>query len=399
VNDSQQPQQPSSTEISAAGRFCLRCGTEIEANEPPDCGQCGLQFNPNDPDTYRTTQMPLRWKSWLPGLLLSVVIGVGTYSLVLQTGEMGWALFFAVPVSFGAILGYTVRGHLVWILALSVVATLFVAMLLYAADQTGAFCGLILAIVLIFPAMFGAVMGWGLGMLARFSVTRTPLFRRRRYLPILLIASFPLALELVENHLPHSIDIATVQTDLEIRASDEEAWDSLMFYEDVEHEPPWLLKLALPRPVRTEGTMESVGDVSRCVYENGHLTKQTTERVENRRLAFRVVEQEIHFERDVTLLDGSFELEPTSDRTTRMRLTTRYIRHLRPAWLWEPIEQKVVHTLHRHVLEGIRRNANRLEKRAPEYDMPTGRQRDADLARSEAPRRRANSSEQIAIAR
>jgi hypothetical protein len=39
-------------------------------------------------------------------------------------------------------------------------------------------------------------------------------------------------------------------------------------------------------------------------------------------------------------------------------LTTRYIRHLRPAWLWEPMERKIVHTLHGHVLEGMRRNLN-----------------------------------------
>jgi hypothetical protein len=132
------------------------------------------------------------------------------------------------------------------------------------------------------------------------------------------------------------------------------AWDSIVFYEEVQHEPPWLVKLVLPRPIRAEGSKQAVGDVERCIYKNGHLVKVITERVDNEKLAFRVAEQHLHFEHDVTLRDGAFLLEPIDPRHTRVTLTTRYSRHLRPAWLWEGAERKVIHALHAHVLEGMR---------------------------------------------
>ncbi len=91
----------------------------------------------------------------------------------------------------------------------------------------------------------------------------------------------------------------------------------------------------------------------RCVYERGHIVKQITEVRQERLLAFRVVEQKLHFERDVTLLDGSFELVPAEGMATQVVLTTRYVRHLYPEWLWGPIERKVVRALHGHVIDGM----------------------------------------------
>ena len=81
--------------------------------------------------------------------------------------------------------------------------------------------------------------------------------------------------------------------------------------------------------------------------------------VHGRRLAFSVVEQRLHFERDVTLLDGSFSLSAVTAGSSRMILQTRYRRHLRPAWLWGPIERFVCRTVHAHILEGIRREAGK----------------------------------------
>src|SRR5262249_54517293 len=97
------------------------------------------------------------------------------------------------------------------------------------------------------------------------------------------------------------------------------------------------------------------GDVQRCVYERGHLVKIITRCEPGRELAFDVLEQHLHFEHDVRLRDGSFRLEPLANGGTRVVLTTRYVRLLSPAWLWEPAERKIVHTLHGHVLEGMRR--------------------------------------------
>jgi len=356
-----------------AGGYCLRCGEMLHPPTMSQCPRCELQFNPDDPQTYAADRERFHLlKCWLPGFCLSVVVGVGSYAVLMLMGEMSAALFVAVPMAFGALLGYTVRVKTVWHIVLAAIAVMTVAGAVVMGNLAGLFCGFTLSIIFLFPAMFGV----GLGALLRAWMDQSR-FAQRHYLPVLLIVISPFGVQAVDGLFPHPIDIATVQTELVLPASASGTWNSLMFYEEVDHEPPWLLKLTLPRPVRAEGSMGQVGDTRRCIYENGHLTKQIIERVERRRLAFKVIEQHLHFERDVTLLDGSFQLQPLDPMKTRITLTTRYIRHLRPAWLWKPIESKVVHTLHRHVLEGVRRKADRPEENplrkqnSPEYERPS----------------------------
>jgi hypothetical protein len=77
------------------------------------------------------------------------------------------------------------------------------------------------------------------------------------------------------------------------------------------------------------------------------------------------------------LKEGSFEIEPVGTRQSRITLTTRYERKLTPAWIWEPIERKVIHTLHGHVLEGMRRKAEHEQpqekpKDEQPYESPEG---------------------------
>ena len=363
--------------------YCLRCGAKLYQTPVSECQKCRFQFNPADPQTYAAEPLKVSGlKRWLPGFCLSVTVGVISYAMLASIGEMGLALFFAVPFAVGALLGFTVRmgdallGR-VAIGVMAIVAIVCVVCMLSLSNFVGMFCGLYLSAIFLTPVVFGVVIG----VLIRACLQATR-FAHCYYLPILLIIAFPFGVQAVEYLFPHPIDIATVHTELILPASAADSWNSLMFYEDVDHEPPWLLKLALPRPVRGEGVMGQVGDTRRCIYENGYLTKQITERVEQRRLAFTVVEQHLHFERDVRLLSGSFELDPINSRQTRMTLTTKYERLLRPAWLWKPAEIKIVRTLHTHVLEGVRLKSQQLEKtpqRPHDYERPLESNRKALL--------------------
>jgi hypothetical protein len=200
------------------------------------------------------------------------------------------------------------------------------------------------------PALGGAFLGWLLALAFR----ETP-WDRRRYFFLLAFILFPLGAHAVERQFPAECAVAEIDTSLVFGASAAHSWNSILFYEQVDHSPPWLLKLALPQPVCAVGSKSAPGDTERCVYRKGYLVKEISQVQEQRLLAFRVVEQHLHFERDVTLLDGAFLLEPIDEGHTRVVLSTRYVRHLRPAWLWEPMERKIVHTLHGHVLEGMRR--------------------------------------------
>jgi hypothetical protein len=50
---------------------------------------------------------------------------------------------------------------------------------------------------------------------------------------------------------------------------------------------------------------------------------------------------------------GSYEFR--ADGTgSRVVLATLYSGHLRPRWLWRPLERFLAHRLHRHILDGMR---------------------------------------------
>jgi hypothetical protein len=335
-------------------RYCLRCQELLPwtESEPGQCFQCGLQFDPAEPATYREGRTFLRWKFWFPGFCLAVASGVISYVICLQSGELGMALFFAVPVSVGAILGYGTRVH-VWLLGLlGLAAITCIVVALVSMHWAGFFCGMTLSLIFVVPTAAGIF----LGVILRLVLARSR-WDQRWFFPLWAFLILPYAVQAIENRLPHRTEIASVRTELTVDATPQQAWDAIMFYEQVQHQPPWLLRLALPKPIRSEGSKQRVGEVVRCYYDRGHLAKRISRREEGRLLAFDVIEQHLHFERDVVLCDGSFAVVPVEHGRSRIVLTTRYERKLAPRWLWEATERKVIHTLHGHVLEGMRRKA------------------------------------------
>ena len=182
-------------------------------------------------------------------------------------------------------------------------------------------------------------------------------FEQRVYLPLLILAISVLALGLIEHAIHHPFKIESVVTSLNIPGPPSQAWNAVMFYEEVHHRPPLLLRLGLPKPLYTQGSTQHVGDTKTCVYTKGHLTKRVTERSVDHRLAFDVIEQEKIENHSVRLTDGSFDFTPEGATLTRVDLTTRYEPKLGPRWAWRPAEQLAIHTLHRHVLEGMRQKA------------------------------------------
>jgi hypothetical protein len=354
------PTEPASTVEPIHTRYCLRCRAPLvpdhsKESQQPHCPRCGSPYNPFDRRTYAASPALSCWKWAIPGFVLAVFVGVATYALLVLQADRGWAVlgyaaFFGVPFAVGALLGYFTRPSVWLALLLSLFAILCITFLLCTLNLSGLFCGAALGVIFLIPAFAGVLAGAGLRLL----LPKSAWDHRRWYVSILLAAS-PLVAGAVEGRLPRQPDLREVSTALTIHATPQQVWDSILFYEQVEHAPPWLLRLALPRPVRAEGSKAAVGDVTRCVYERGHVVKRVTRRVDQRELAFEVLDQHLHFERDVTLRDGTFCLESLGVRGTRVRLTTRYVRHLSPAWLWEPLERKILHTLHGHVLEGMRR--------------------------------------------
>jgi len=158
---------------------------------------------------------------------------------------------------------------------------------------------------------------------------------------------------LIGRLFPPARTIDAVTTSTRFDAPPEAVWQRLMFYEEVPHRPPLLLRTFLPIPVRTHGGGKRVGATVECSYSHGKLVKRIAARERPRLVRFDVIEQRLGVERCVTTVEGSYEIR-AEGAGSEVALTTRYRGHLRPRWLWRPLERLLAHQLHRHILGGIR---------------------------------------------
>ncbi len=328
---------------------CMTCYYVIENLPENRCPECGQPFDLNDEFTFVRKPPFVRWRLWMPGMLLALTCGTITTSVLLLYGSTGWAVTLGVPVAIGAILGYLCRIPMVLIALLTIFVAFGVVVMLMIMNISGMLCGLIAMAMFAPPALAGVFLGLGL----RTILKRTE-FDQRSYLPAILLFVGVMGWGMLEKQLatPRPIETITSETVLVISAAD--AWNRLAFYEECTGLKPWLLRIAGPVPVRT--ITEPDGITRTCIYEKGSIRKRVT-RVETARLlAFDVLDHDIGEERSVRLVGGSFALEPLSANRTRITLTTRYQPKLTPRVYWRPYERFVCHSVHTHVLNGMRRH-------------------------------------------
>lgn len=147
--------------------------------------------------------------------------------------------------------------------------------------------------------------------------------------------------------------VEEITTRMQLPAPPERVWGSLKFYEEVPSRPGALLRIGLPAPVRSEGDKLKVGGTVRCVYEGGDVLKRTTSTEAPNVLRFEVLEQRLGLERCLSLGDGVYEIRAVPGGS-EVALTTRYRGHLRPRFLFRPLEQRLTHEIHGHILAGMR---------------------------------------------
>ncbi len=310
--------------------------------------------------------------SWSSGKVLGVValatIGFGWCAYFLFEGHIGAAFTLAVPVSIGATLGYWFRALRVvpWLLALAVIG--IIACGLVTMEMSGLFCGLILALMFVLPAFVGIAFG---ALLRRASGKRLPSVQAPALLlPILLLPALTHGLEAAWER---DFGVHAITTRKTIPVTPEAAWKSMLFYEDIGEEPPLILKLGLPKPIRTEGEAKKPGDITVCVYDKGHLVKRVIEVQENARLVFEVIDQ-VQFEnRSIRLKDGQFVFTRTPAGHTELSLTTRYEPLLSPRWYWRPVEEWTAHALHQHVIDTMATTSTSSPKDTDSADLLANR--------------------------
>jgi hypothetical protein len=152
---------------------------------------------------------------------------------------------------------------------------------------------------------------------------------------------------------PRNTILDSVVTKLHFAASPESVWKGMLFYEEVPGLPSPLLRMFLPAPVSTRGEKTRVGSIIECTYDKGYLEKVITTVERARTVQFDVLVQRLGVEDCISMQDGGYEIRPGAIGTD-VALTTRYRGHLRPRWLWRPLERFLAHRLHRHILDGMR---------------------------------------------
>ncbi len=114
---------------------------------------------------------------------------------------------------------------------------------------------------------------------------------------------------------PRNVAIDVVATSVHFHASPETVWQLMLLYEEVPARPPFLLRVLLPHPVRTEGDKTGVGAIVHCRYQGGDMVKRITVVERPRLLQFEVIQQRLGIEGCVTTLGGSYELRSCGGQT------------------------------------------------------------------------------------
>lgn len=164
----------------------------------------------------------------------------------------------------------------------------------------------------------------------------------------------------------------TVTTRLHFRASPQRVWQNMVFFEEVPGQPPILLRLFLPRPVRTEGDKTSVGSRVRCEYTEGELIKRITQVETAKSLHFEVLGQRLGIEECIETLGGSYQMRICGEETD-VELATNYRTFLHPRFIWRHVEAILIGQLHRHILRGL------------SHELQTGNSRMSVPATAESP--------------
>lgn len=317
-------------------------------------------------------EMPsLKIVSW--SVLLSAMLAVVFTSLNVEVFRLyGVSLFAAAPFILGFLIGLTLEKKSdPWKLIFgTVIASVILSgLLLLSLGIEGLFCLMMALPIALILALIGAVIGYGV---AHYSKTR-PL---QAVSPALF---FLLASMVIESKFsePQKESVLSV---IEIAAPPSVVWKNVIAFSDLPEPKEWYFRAGIAYPMRARIDGSGVGAIRRCEFSTGPFIEPITDWDENHRLAFSVAQQpHPMFELspygaiDVPHLDGylrstsgEFRLIPLENGHTRLEGRTFYELSVYPAAYWRLFSDALIHKIHMHVLEHIKRLSEAVPRgRAP----------------------------------
>jgi len=187
---------------------------------------------------------------------------------------------------------------------------------------------------------------------------------------LLLVGLVPFGSTL-EHALPAPADTFTVTTSIDIPASPERVWRTVL--QPAKLAPPshLLFRAGIAYPLASH--IEGSGPTATryCDFSTGKLVEPVLIWDEGRRLRFTVVSNPLpmqewtpyaqihppHLEGFLASRQGEFRLEPLANGATRLFATTWYQHHMAPGGYWQLWSDYIIHGVHEMVLANIRDRA------------------------------------------
>ncbi len=288
---------------------------------------------------------------WLPGLAAATVILSASLAADVVFGGVGWTVT-ALPIAFGATLGYALPFRLATGLVVAALAYVGAVIGVATIGVAGLFC----AVALLVTGTIPTLVGMALGVALRNWAIRRDRWYHVRYLPVLFAAavlSWPVAA--LEAHLTPRHAATTVETSAIVDADLRDVWSAHVF--DDAHAAPAsrLAVVGLPAPAGATGHALRVGDVKTIRLGKGVVQLRVTEAAPPYGLAYEVITQRGFEDRTLRLIGGEGRLTETADGRTRVTVRTHYEPLLDARAVWAPIERLVAGELHLHLLREIQR--------------------------------------------
>jgi Polyketide cyclase / dehydrase and lipid transport len=320
--------------------------------------------------TTTPSTSPARTSMHGPTVVLAVAGGVLAAFTSIALGVLlfrtyGVFVFIATPFVMGAVTGYLLaRGTSATPrqtagVILVMLASVTAGILCFAFE--GLICVLMAAPLAIPLALTGGVVG------RAFADERQN--RPTRLLLSLLV--LPAGAVFDSTHLPDR-DAHEVRSVVQIDAPAERVWENVIAFPALPEPTEWWFRagIAYPRYASIEGS--GVGAIRYCVFSTGPFVEPITVWEPGRRLAFNVTSfpepmRELspysihppHLDGYLRSRHGEFRLIPLAGGRTRLEGRTWYELDMAPAIYWEAITDGVIHSIHRRVLDHIKRESER----------------------------------------
>lgn len=316
----------------------------------------------------RTTPPSVFLGSSLWAALSGSLLGLLAVAALTQADHSyGYALFVFLPFA----VGLHAAVALSWqkpiskgdALLVSSAAVLLLGALLIAAAMEGFIC-LVMAAPLAVPlAMLGGMCGYALRR--RPALESPALF-------LLLVGLLPSSAPL-EQALIQSDTVYQTTSSIDIAAPPGRVWRSVLQPAQLPapSDPLFRAGIAYPRESHIEGSGPTA--IRYCDFSTGKLVEPVLLWEEPQRLRFTVVSNPLpmqewtpyahihppHLEGFLVSRQGEFRLQPLPNGGTRLFAATWYQHHLAPAGYWLLWSDRIIHQVHRMVLENIRERAEK----------------------------------------